>query len=55
MLKRRKESDIHLATVRSHRWSLLVAMKEDEMCSQHFGLHLLKRKSLVGVALFSSF
>ena len=32
ILIRRKESDIYLATVRRHRWSLQVTMKEDKMC-----------------------
>ena len=30
---RRKESDIYLATVRRHHWSLQVTMKEDKMCN----------------------
>ena len=33
ILIRRKESETYLATVRKHRWSLQVAMKEDKMCS----------------------
>ena len=33
ILIRRKESNTYLATVRRHRWSLQVAMKEDKMCS----------------------
>ena len=57
-LKRRKESNTHLAVDRRHRRSKQIAMKVDKVCSFHRDLHTPAVSSVsnrLGVALFPSF
>jgi hypothetical protein len=61
MLKRRKESDTYLATIRRHHWSRLVTMKIDKIlelsastvCSVSFFLTVFYH--LLHVVAFANF